>query len=156
LIQKWHQGITGTDTQNILRMLIYFRVQLTWSKSGGTEEGWTRSLMIPGAPLMKRSAAPGRASFASTTTPDLRVCELNSRVLTMVSLAVLESETWSGRRGKTMTSLSCSNNMSYKKSFQKLTHQGLSTGASGPAARDFDILTLLQDAKTQVKTSREV
>jgi len=49
--------------------------------------------MIPGAPLMKSNAEPGRASSAMTTTPDLRVWELNSRVLVMVSLAVRDCET---------------------------------------------------------------
>ena len=74
-------------------MIIVVVVNITCSKSAGTEDGWTRSLIMPGAPLMKSNAEPGRASSAMTTTPDLRVWELNSRVLVMVSLAVWEVET---------------------------------------------------------------
>lgn len=65
---------------------------MTWSKSAGTEEGWTKSLITPGAPLRKSNADPGAASSATTTTPDLRVWELNSSVLVILSLAVLDPE----------------------------------------------------------------
>ena len=67
-------------------------LQLTCSKSAGTDEGCTRSLMMPGAPLMKSNADPGGASSVKTTTPDLRVCELNSRVLVMLSLDSRDEE----------------------------------------------------------------
>lgn len=56
---------------------------------------------------MKKSADPRGASLVMTTTPDLRVCELNSNTLTMVSLAMFEDDLASGRRGRTTVSLSC-------------------------------------------------
>ena len=64
----------------------------TSSKSSGTEDGCTRSLIGPGAPLMKSNAVPAGESSAIMTTPDRRVWELNSRVLSTVSLAVRASD----------------------------------------------------------------
>lgn len=56
---------------------------------------------------MKSNAEPWGASAEETTTPDLRVSELNSRTRLTERVATLEAEAASAQRGNTTVSLSC-------------------------------------------------
>ena len=63
--------------------------------------------MMAGAPRRKSSAEPSGAPSENTTTPDLRVCDVNSITFTIESLTCNAEEMWSARRGITTVSLSC-------------------------------------------------
>jgi len=70
-------------------------------------------LMTAGAPLRNSRADPGGPSSAQATTPDLRVCEVNSITFAMDSLATNAVDVWLGWRGNTTCSLSCRGNESH-------------------------------------------
>ena len=81
----------------------------TWSKSEGTEADWTSCLMMLGAPFKKSRAEPlGMPLDTTTTTPDLKLFELNSSTLSMESSAwLLEGWDRVGCLGRITVALSC-------------------------------------------------
>lgn len=69
------------------------------------EDASIRLLTAAGAPLRKSNAEVWGASEDETTTPDLKVCELNSSTRFTERVANLEAEAASGRLGSTTVSL---------------------------------------------------
>ena len=69
------------------------------------EDASTRLLTAAGAPLRKSNAEVRGSSEEDTTTPDLKVCELNSSTRFTDRVANLEAEEASGRLGSTTVSL---------------------------------------------------
>ncbi len=100
--------------------------------------GCTMSLITAGAPLRNSRAEPLGPSSDHTTTPDLRVWEVKSITFAMESLVSKASEVWSGWRGSTTCSLSCTHAHTHLLTVGIITSQGLPSAfpsvlvASGP------------------------
>ncbi len=110
VVHQKHNSSVAHTTQTSPRL--YTTQQLlsapTWSKFDGTEADWTSCLMTIGAPFKKSKAEPLGMPLHTTTTPDLKLFELNSSTLTMDSSArVLEGCDQVGCLGRTTVALSC-------------------------------------------------
>ena len=93
----------------------------TWSKFAGTEADWTSCLMTTGAPFKKNRAEPLGMPLDTTTTPDLKLFELNSSTLTTDSSArLLEGWDRVGCLGRTTVALSCMRRCDCEKSVEKV------------------------------------